>query len=230
MECVNLDNGTQGDDGQGTPCSGAQVGTGGNFTVYGTQSGPDTTNSSVDGGLDWGVTFYATGYGAAAGSSGGTGTAPPPGTGGGPDTRKLACSADVAINFGLGFIPGYNALKLGAAFGGVSFNPVEGYLGYKSAVTLGPTPIGAAAGAASAYSLYRWSIFDAAGGASAFNRLTDLAGRASFASKSASQQAQLLGKIGNLSSLSRVASAAGTAANLLNVASAAADLYSCLQP
>ncbi|MCA2970042.1 MAG: hypothetical protein INH43_16120 [Acidobacteriaceae bacterium] len=31
--CVNLDNGTQGDDGKGTACAGAQLGTGGNFTV-----------------------------------------------------------------------------------------------------------------------------------------------------------------------------------------------------
>ena len=32
-DCVNLDNGTQGDDGKGTVCTGAQLGTGGNLTV-----------------------------------------------------------------------------------------------------------------------------------------------------------------------------------------------------
>jgi hypothetical protein len=141
--------------------------------------------------------------------------------------KSLACSADVAINFGLGFIPGYNAVKVAAALTGINFNPVEAALGYKSVITAGPSPIQAAAGGTSAYSLYRWSVFDAAGGASALNRFTDLACRASFAGKSASAQASLLGKIGNLSNLSKIASSAGTVANLLNVASAGFDLYNC---
>ena len=43
--------------------------------------------------------------------------------------KNFACSADVAINFGLGFIPGYNGVKAAAAFTGINFNPVEAALG-----------------------------------------------------------------------------------------------------
>jgi len=128
---------------------------------------------------------------------------------------------------GLGFIPGYNGVKAVAAFAGVNFNPVEAALGYKGVITAGPTPIQAAAGATSFYSLYRWGVFDAAGGASASNRFSDLASRGSFAGKSPAAQASLLGKINNLSNLSKIASSAGTVANLLNVASAGFDLYNC---
>jgi RHS repeat-associated protein len=152
-------------------------------------------------------------------------TSQPPKSGTNP--RNLACSADVAINFRLGFIPGYNAAKAGGALLGINFNPVEAAFGYKSVITGLPSPAQSTAGAASAYSLYRWAVFDAAGGASALNRLTDLASRASFASKSASAQASMLGKISSLSNLSKIASSAGTVANLLNVASAGLDLYSC---
>jgi RHS repeat-associated protein len=217
MECVNLDNGTQGDDGQGTPCPGAQLGTGGDATVNGdgTYVGFDgatpTSGTSGSTGDDGGTVFSTTVFGGSSSNR----------------TRQLACATDVAVNFGLGFIPGYNAGKLAATLIGISFNPVEAALGYKKAFTTGPSPLQAATGAVSAYSLYRWSVFDAAGGASALERLTNLAERASFAGKSASAQASLLGKIGNLSSLSKIASSAGTVANLLNVASAGVDLYNC---
>jgi RHS repeat-associated protein len=142
--------------------------------------------------------------------------------------KRLACSADVAINFGLGFIPGYNAVKIAVALAGINFNPFEAALNNESVLTAGLSPIQAAAGALSAYSFYRSSLFDAAGGASALNRLTDLAGRASFAEKSAAAQASLLGKISSLSNLGKVASSVGTVPNLLNVASAGFDLYNCL--
>jgi RHS repeat-associated protein len=45
----------------------------------------------------------------------------------GTDKKKLACSADAALNFGLGFVPGYNAVKFAGDLAGVDFHPFQWY-------------------------------------------------------------------------------------------------------
>jgi len=148
----------------------------------------------------------------------------------GTDKKKWACTADAALNFGLGFIPGYNALKLGATLLGVSLNPFQNVVDHSPAITTGPTPIWTLAGVASGYSLYGNASFDAAGGAAGLARLADLTSRVGFPLKSEAAQAELLGKLGNLSKLANAASTAGTVANLLNAAGTAYDIYNCWNP
>ena len=65
-----------------------------------------------------------------------------------------ACATDVAINYALGFIPGYNALKLGGTLIGLNFNFVQNIISGKSVITVqGPTILGNLAGLADAYRL-----------------------------------------------------------------------------
>jgi hypothetical protein len=144
--------------------------------------------------------------------------------------RSWACTADASVNFGLGFIPGYNAVKAGASLIGLSFHPVEWATGTSGVVTTGPTPPQAAAGVASAGQLWQLAKYEAAGGSGELNRLADLTGRASFGLKSAASQAAMAGKLAGLSKLAKAVSSFGTVANLLNVASAAYDVYQCWHP
>jgi len=145
------------------------------------------------------------------------------------NSRKFACSADVAINFGLGFIPGYNAIKAGASVFGLSFNPVQAYSGYRGLFGAGLNTLPqAAAGIASGYSFYQRLAFEVGGGASELNRQVELAGRIGFAGKTAASQASIVGKLTNISRLSNAASSAGTVSNLLNTVSAGFDIYNCV--
>jgi hypothetical protein len=49
-----------------------------------------------------------------------------------------ACLADVALNFGLGFIPGINALKLWLDLGGANLHPFQRRIDRSSLVSAGP--------------------------------------------------------------------------------------------
>ena len=100
------------------------------------------------------------------------------------NAKKWACTADAAINFGLGFFPGYNALKLAGTLAGVNFNFVQNGLGYGNFITAGPSPLQTLAGAASGYQLYAQASYEAAGGSFALVRYTDLASRVGFGLKS----------------------------------------------
>jgi hypothetical protein len=135
----------------------------------------------------------------------------------GVNTKHLACAADAAINFGLGFIPGYNAAKLIGQAAGLNFNFVQNGLSGKSIITAGPTPFSAAAALGSAYSLIKTINFNDAGGAQAFTRLNSLTGGSWNNARTA------------INELEGAASTAGTVANLLNTASAAYDIYQCYQ-
>lgn len=48
---------------------------------------------------------------------------------------QAACAADVLINYGLGFVPGYNAAKLVGTLAGANFNFVQNLTAGKSIVT-----------------------------------------------------------------------------------------------
>jgi hypothetical protein len=133
----------------------------------------------------------------------------------GPSKQQLACAADVAINFGLGFIPGYNAAKLIGTAAGVNFNFVQNVVSGNSVVTIGPSPLSSLNAGASAYSLIRNTLFEDAGGAAQFTKLNSLTGSGWNAARTA------------INDLESAASSAGTIANLLNAASAAVDLYNC---
>ncbi len=145
-------------------------------------------------------------------------------------TKKLACSADAALNFGLGFVPGYNAVKFVGDLAGVNFHPFEWYFSDRAGVTADPTLFQAGAGLADAYrTFFADPAYAAAGGESALNRLSNLAMRSGFGRQSASTQANILRRLGDLETLEQAVSSAGTIANLLNAASFAYDVYNCWQ-
>lgn len=116
---------------------------------------------------------------------------------------QAACAADVAINYALGFVPGYNAAKLAFTVAGGNVNFVQNLVAGKSIVTFdNPATItdptkGVFWGANALASTYG-AVMKAA--ASPFNALDDI---------------------------TKVAGTAGTIANLVNTASAAYDLYQC---
>jgi len=123
------------------------------------------------------------------------------------DATPTACAADVAINFALGFIPGYNAAKLVGQIAGLNFNFVQNITSGKSVITAGPSALGSLAALGSAYHLISLEAFKAAGGVSLKNLPT----------------------AGAITELGKIASTAGTIANVLNAASAGYDLYQCYQ-
>ena len=135
----------------------------------------------------------------------------------GVNTKHLACAADAAINFGLGFIPGYNAAKLIGQAAGLNYNFIQNGLSGKSIITAGPTPFSAAAALGSAYSLIKTMNFNDAGGMQQFTKLTSLTGGGWNNARTA------------IVGLEKAASTAGTVAQLLNGASAAYDIYQCYQ-
>lgn len=138
----------------------------------------------------------------------------------------LACGLDATLNFGLGFVPGYNALKLGLSVLHISINPFQAAGGFAPVVEL-PGPSGVAAGVSSGFYAYQATAYAAAGGDSAVLRAADLLGRNSFDLKTAAQQEKLLANFSRLNSLRQAASAAGTIANILNAIDYGLTLKRC---
>ena len=145
------------------------------------------------------ISFTAASLAGVTPNVGGGGPAPSSGM----TKKQAACAADVAINFGLGFIPGYNAVKLIGTAAGLNFNFVQNGMSGKSIITTGPTIFSSISALASGYNLVSQTAYQSAGG-----QLLETAGR-------------------ELSDLGKIASTAGTIANLANVASAGYDLYQC---
>jgi hypothetical protein len=59
-----------------------------------------------------------------------------------------ACLADVALNFGVGFVPGINALKLGIDLAGVNFHPFQSGVDGTSVISAGPGGLSTLSGVA----------------------------------------------------------------------------------
>ncbi len=115
---------------------------------------------------------------------------------------QAACAADVAINYGLGFIPGYNAAKLAFTVAGGNVNFVQNALSGKSIVTFSNPFNGNA------------NIFWGLNGlASGYNAIM--------------QAAKTVGPGAVLDDVAKAAGTAGTVANLVNTVSALNDLYGC---
>jgi RHS repeat-associated protein len=138
----------------------------------------------------------------------------------------LACGLDATLNFSLGFVPGYNALKLGLSIVHISINPFQAAGGFAPVVEA-PGPSGVAAGIASGFDAYQSASYSFAGGDRAVLRAADLLGRNSFDLKTAAQQEKLLQNFSRLNSLRKVASAAGTIANILNAIDYGITLKHC---
>jgi RHS repeat-associated protein len=142
--------------------------------------------------------------------------------------RQLACTADATLNFGLGFIPGYNLGKAVVGLAGFNVHPFEAIATQSTApLTAGGTLAQNAAGAGSLNQVIQLERFKGAGGQAALDRLLDLTNRAGFTLHSAESQAKDLAKLAQLSKLAKGVSAAGTVANLLNVVSYGYDVYHC---
>jgi RHS repeat-associated protein len=147
----------------------------------------------------------------------------------GTDRQKLACSADVALNFGLGFFPGWNAVSFAGDLVGAEFRPFQNLVSGKPLVAFEPSIPEFAAGLSDAYrAAIAEPAFQAAGGAERLQRYQDLASRRGFGRKP-STQANILRRLDRLQRLQRAVSTAGHVANLLNAGKAAYDLYRCWQ-
>ena len=248
LDCVTFDDGSTGDDGQGTSCPGSQ--TSQTIDVNGGVSYQigDQTPGNVEYGF--GLNFGR------VGSTGGGGAGPgamnlvytPPNSGGSVSantgslglTSRQACYADALVNGALGFIPGYNATKTVASLVGFNFNPVQfanGNTGPTTGFSSGASPFAAgsptgpqvAAGIASAAAIGADGSYAVAGGAAALNRATELISRGSFALQSAARQAKLLQQAASLERLAQFASAAKNLGTVFSLASTAFDLYQCSQ-
>ncbi len=115
---------------------------------------------------------------------------------------QAACAADVAINYGLGFIPGYNAAKAVFTLAGGNVNFVQNAMSGKSIVTFNNPFSGGT------------NIFWGPNAlASGYNAIM--------------QSAKNIGSGAVLDDVAKAAGTAGTIANLLNTASALSDLYGC---
>jgi len=115
---------------------------------------------------------------------------------------QAACAADVAINYGLGFFPGYNAAKAVVTIAGGNFNFVQNGLAGKSIVTFNNPFSGSP------------NIFWGPNAlASGYNAIM--------------QTAKNIGPGSVLEDVAKAAKTAGTIANVLNTASALTDLYGC---
>jgi hypothetical protein len=145
--------------------------------------------------------------------------------------RSWACSLDSALNFGLGFIPLYNAVRVGGSVLGVNFHPFETIEARTaSVVTIGPTTPQAAAGVASGYQWYRSTVYEQAGGLRELRKLQDLKDRIGFGAKTLEAQVEISVKLEGMAKLAKGASSAGTVANLLNLASFGYDVWGCWHP
>src|SRR5579875_2212385 len=165
-------------------------------------------------------------------------TAPPPavteaGMGVRPTETKakiqVACLADVALNFGIGFIPGVNAVKTPLDLLGIGLHPFENAA---SGGKIATVDFGGLSTAAGFSDLVRTTFkigYAARGGDLALTRARDLTSRASFFKKTAAQQRKLLRNLADIEGLTRAVSVTGGIANFLNVASSVSDAYGCLQ-
>ncbi len=167
----------------------------------GMQDGVWTFNVPMTG-VNW-----STGLGAWLGSAGEVPSTPSTGRAGAPSKgitkAQAACAADVLINYGLGFIPGYNAAKLVGTLAGANFNFVQNLTAGKSIVTFD--------NGATITDPLKGILWGTNGLASAYSAI-------STAAASGLDASDLIVK---------AAGTAGTIANLANTASAAYDLYKC---
>jgi sulfite exporter TauE/SafE len=116
---------------------------------------------------------------------------------------QAACAADVLINYGLGFIPGYNGVKLAATLAGANFNFVQNLTAGESIVTFD--------NGGTIKDPLQGILWGANGLASTYSAISTAAANGLDASDV----------------IVKAAGTAGTVANLLNTASAAYDLYKC---
>jgi hypothetical protein len=116
---------------------------------------------------------------------------------------QAACAADVFINYGLGFIPGYNGLKLAATLAGANFNFVQNGLSGKSIVTFDNV--------ATIKDPIQGILSGTNGLASTYNAVSQAAATGLDASDI----------------IVNAAGTAGTIANLVNTVSAGYSLYQC---
>jgi hypothetical protein len=160
-----------------------------------------------------GAYYYYEGFFCGGGEGRGGGVNDGGGRGGGASgnaaisKRQAACAADVAINYALGFIPGYNAAKFIASAAGINTHFIENGVNGTSFVTARPTALSGINALASAYSAISLQAFINAGGTSL----------------------KALPTAGAITELGKIASTAGTIANLVNTVSAGVDLYQCFQ-
>jgi RHS repeat-associated protein len=142
-------------------------------------------------------------------------------------TRKIACTVDTLITFGLSVtIPGAAAVKTGLGLFDVTFNPVQSLLGYKPVLSAGPTIPSILAGISSGYWIYGQAVFSAAGGQARLDRLQDLASRTFSGAENAKKYGS---KINELERLSKAVSVERNVTTVLSGFSAAYDAYVCWQ-
>jgi RHS repeat-associated protein len=139
----------------------------------------------------------------------------------------IFCGADAALNFGLGFLPGYNLAKLLAEYGGIDLNLFQFMTGYGE--LFGSGPVDAAAGVGSGFYALADVYYDAAGGAYAYNRAQELVNRRGFVVQLPKRQQKLLNNLRKLSKLRKIASGFGAISNLLNVVDFALEVKECLK-
>lgn len=154
------------------------------------------------------------------------------GGGGGSNSTKtltkVACSVDVAVDLALGFAPGYNVVKMGLDAAGFNLHIFENMANGTRPLSYEPGSLTTWEGVSDAGRLIAGAAYATAGGDVGLARAANLRSRTGFASKSAAQQAKLVGNLGRLSRLAKVVALTGGVAQVLNIASSGADWAQCL--
>lgn len=139
-------------------------------------------------------------------------------------TAQITCTLDAMVNYGLGFIPGYN---IAAGLIGFNFNPFQAATYNGSLLEIDINPFQIAAGGGELYGEYARASFGAAGGSSALNRLNGISSRRGFSARSAAAHANVLRRASKLSKLGKAASFAGTVGQALNIGNFIFDAIRC---
>lgn len=139
------------------------------------------------------------------------------------------CLADAALNFGLGFIPGFNAASMAADLLGLDIQPFQSLTGNDSLVSINPGASDFAAGASDFARVGAKTRFAMLGGQGSLARMEKLADRPTFLAKPVAKQAKMLSKLGMLRKAAKLVSSLGTVANLLNIVDFGCDAYSCYE-
>jgi hypothetical protein len=190
LSCITLtnDDGTEtaADDGDGLGCEAAGVGSDGSISGLTVNVNGDDGSVICSGFCSYpDLTTTITTIGA-------------PSNGPSTNTKHLACAADVAINYAVGFIPFANTAKFAIAATGFNTNLVQHFALGTSLVSAGPTAFNSLAALGSAYQGITLPAFKNAGGVALSN----------------------LPKAGLITDLGVIAKQAGTIGNLLNTVSA----------
>jgi len=138
------------------------------------------------------------------------------------------CIADASLNFGLGFVTGYTAVRIAIELDGIEFTPFQDGFGHSSGlVKSDPDLVGVASGTASGSAAYARASYAVLGGEARYERLSDLTTRTGFGDQLPSTRNNWTNALRQVNSLRRTVASLGTIMNILNTVDYGFELRDC---